>query len=205
MSLYPELDKLSLEQLMNCFHNPPPEGQDYASSYYPEVTLLIRQQGEEGETFLLQEMEKVDSEHLRAIIFALTEPKLESPILQARLLSYLGDERPLIVAEAIDGLRQQGETGAKDAVLALSGHPSAYVRNNVILYIGSMIAAEEALTLLKPFLTDTDAGVRETAVEEISHLGQPDAIEYLIPLLRDIDRYVRDAAEEAIEALESET
>jgi hypothetical protein len=202
MGLYPELNNLNLEQLVEAFKNQHLEGAEPTFAYFSEVALLIEQQGEAGITFLWQEIDFADTERLRAIIFALADSKSESHLLRDRLLSYLKDERPLIIAEAIEGLRHQGETGADvvDRMLALSQHESPYVRNSVIRYFASL-PPDKALSLIRPFLNDADAGVRETAVDELGYLGETDALPYIRPLLNDPDLHVREAAQTTIQLL----
>jgi hypothetical protein len=45
MSLYPELDRLNLDELIACFNAPAPEGEEYAAGYYFEVGERLAQFG----------------------------------------------------------------------------------------------------------------------------------------------------------------
>lgn len=58
MSLYPELDKLTLEQLERCFQEPPVDGATYATAYYDAVAVLLEEKGQVGIEFWLDEMKK---------------------------------------------------------------------------------------------------------------------------------------------------
>ena len=106
MIVYKELDNLNLEELINCWHEPSPDGEEYAASYDSEVAFLIRDQGEAGIAFLVGEISKADTERLGSILSTL--PPLEHPVLADILVRYLHDERPHIVASAIIGLQYLG-------------------------------------------------------------------------------------------------
>lgn len=58
MGLYKELDNLNLEELINRWHEPSPDGEEYAASYHSEVAFLIRNQGEAGIAFLFGEISR---------------------------------------------------------------------------------------------------------------------------------------------------
>jgi hypothetical protein len=103
MSAYPELDNLKLEQLIKQWHRSPMECEDYAASYYQEIVSLIRQQGEAGVNFLLTEVEKADSPKLAAILCMLP-PVEDQTLIRDIWQGFLSDQRPEIVASAIDGL-----------------------------------------------------------------------------------------------------
>ena len=70
MSFYSELDNLSLSELMARFHDAPLEGEEYGYTYYSEVALLIREQGEAGVEFLWNEAQQADTIRLRGILLA---------------------------------------------------------------------------------------------------------------------------------------
>lgn len=202
MSIYQELDTLNLSELINCWYNPPIDGDEYAASYYSEVASAIRSQPEQGIKFLLEQVKKADTDRLGAILFFL--PPLDSSDMSNILLHYLDDERPLIVANAIDGLVRQGEKNAIDRVLALRTHPSAYVRGSVLRFI-SHFYPESARSLLIEALQDPVYIVRENAIDELEELEVVEAIPYIRPLLLDPNSDVRLAAQTAIENLEART
>lgn len=201
MSFYPELDHLNLEELIARFQDSPLGGEEYASVYYSEVALLIRQKGEAGIAFLWGEMNCADTERLRAILFALTESPVKNQALLDHLVSYLQDERPLIVAEAIDSLCRLGAKDTVEQVLALLQHRSPYVRGSVLRFM-RCLHPNKALPLLIEALKDPDFIVRENAADELGELYQVEAIPYLRPLLADSHSDVREAAQTAIEMLE---
>ncbi len=57
-SMYPELDKLNLPELIACFQNTLPEEESENSIYFDEVALLIRQQSKAGIDFLFGELDR---------------------------------------------------------------------------------------------------------------------------------------------------
>jgi HEAT repeat protein len=201
MSFYPELDRLNLKELAELFRLPPPEGEDYATAYYQEIAHLIGSKGEEGITLLLDEIDRSNTAQLQAILFALSENTIEDIKLQKFLLTYLQDERPIIVMEAIDGLNRQGAKDAVDCVLALQEHPSPYVRGSVLRFMRSLYP-DQALPLLIKALKDPDFIVRENAADELGELDRGEAIPHLRPLIKDSHPDVRQAAQTAIEMLE---
>ncbi len=202
MGFYPELHDLDLEQLVERFGAPAPDGQEYAYPFYAEVALLIRQRGKDGIDFLLRAIDGADDEHLRAILFALGQrPRLKSLGFAETLRSFLHDEQPLAVAEAVDGLWSQGDKGATLDVLALRGHSSPYIRGAVLRFV-SHLNPKCAPLLLIGALQDSDHIVRENAIDELHRLGAVETVPHLRPLLRDSHPDVRQAAQTAIEGLE---
>ena len=201
MSFYSELDNLSLSELIARFHGAPLEGDEYAYTYYSEVALLIRQKGKAGVEFLWNEAKKADTTRLRATLLALTQPPLEEPALRGWLLSLLEDERPLIVAEAIDSLTRQAEADTLEEVLPLRGHVSPYVRGSVLRFM-SEFYPERAVGLLIDALNDAHFIVRENAADELGELEAVEALPFLRAKLEDAHPDVRQAAETAIEMLE---
>lgn len=203
MSYYPELDRFSLKELIDCFQKPPLDEKDEPLLYYPEVALLIRKQGEEGIAFLQKEIkEEAEEARLVGILFALTEARLNDPALRDLLLSYLQDSRPKVVAEAVDGLCRLSEKDYIDRVLALLEHPSPYVKGSVLRFMARLYP-DRALPLLIEALKDPHFIVRENAADELGELEVVAAIPYLRPLLADSHPDVRQAAQTAIEILES--
>lgn len=202
MTFYPELDQLNLEELIARFEIPPPEGEEYADAYYLEVASLIGQKGEQGVAFLVEQLGKADTARLRAILSALTGAGLETPLTAEQLFSYLEDERPEIVAEAVDGLRRQCKKEGTGRVLGLLQHPSPYVRGSVLRFM-SQLHPDSALTLLINALKDKHFIVRENAADEMGELGKPEALPHLRSLLTDPNVDVRQAAQTAIEILEA--
>lgn len=204
MSFYPELDNLSLKEVIDRFSEPPLDGPEYAAVYYQEVALLIAQQGTDGTAYLLGVLEdsNLDTDRLRSALMALTQLQPEhSPrerqTLRQLLSQYLYDQRPLIIAAAVDGLWRQNIKDARDAVLRLQAHPSPYVRGSVLRYM-SRLYPNEAVSLLVKALHDDDDIVRENAVDELDWLGAREALDAIRPLAHDSNPAVRQAAETAV-------
>ncbi len=203
MSIYPELDKLNLPELIACFQKTPPEEESETSIYFEEVALLIRQQSKAGIDFLFEEIDKTNSAiRLRAIIFALTfPPPVENSALKNIVISYLSDERPLLVAEAVNGLAFLGATDTADAVLPLRTHPNPYIKGSVLRFI-SRLFPKEAPPILLEALQDPHYIVKETAIDKLDDLGVIEAIPYIRPFLSDPHPDVVEAAQTAISNLE---
>lgn len=201
MSLYPEIENLNLEKLITCFQNASPDGEEYAGGYYAEVALLIAQQGKEGIAFLKKSIDHASTDQLRAIILALTSYQFNDPDIQAILDAYLCDQRPLIVAEVIDGLSRQEVRSSVDSVLKLRDHASPYVKGSILRYM-KRLYPDQSLPILIEALRDPSFIVRENAVDELGELAMPEVIPYLHPLLSDEHPDVRQATQFAIEAIE---
>jgi hypothetical protein len=201
MGFMSELDDLSFDQLIDLFEvSRHPEG----VVYYREVALRIRRQGYVGVGFLLGRMSTTRANQLRSVFLGLTFPPLESfvlrDLLRKRLLVYLHDKRPLIVADAIDALLTQGERNVVDEVLRLRHDPSPFVRGAVLRYI-SHVDFKNAPSLLVAALQDPSYLVRENAIDELDDLDVTDAVEHIRRLLEDPHPHVRQAAQTAIDNL----
>lgn len=207
VSFYPELDNLNIEDLKKRFHLPPSAGED-VTLYYQEVAHLITSKDQvAGKNFLLKEINNANTEKLQAILFALTETPLNYPCadpdLFYLLVSYLHDERPLIVMEVIDGLSRLGMKETVNFILKLRVHPSPYVRSSVLRFMRRLYP-EKALPLLLESLHDPDYIVRESAADELGELDAPEVIPKLQQLmLRDSHPDVREAAKTSIDILSS--
>ncbi|MEM7535550.1 MAG: HEAT repeat domain-containing protein [Chloroflexota bacterium] len=201
MGLYTELDDLSFAELAASFQSAPPDGNDYAFTYYTEVALLIHAYGNPGVKFLIEETIGVSSAKVRAVIFALTQTPEDDEAIHTLVRGFLDDDDPLIVAETIDGFTRQNKTAQLPQVLPLLGHDSPYIRGSVLRFMAGLYP-EQAVPLLINSLQDSHFIVRENAVDE---LGELEAIEAL-PALRAISDphpHVRQAVETAIEELEA--
>jgi HEAT repeat protein len=199
MSFYPELDNLTLKELIGYFKGQPFERED-PSTYYLEVAILIKNQGNAGIDYLYRVIEEADAERLRGIIFALTESSLEREKLLPLLFKYLEHQHPLIVAEAIDGLCKLEDKNAINQVLVMLEHSSPYVRGSALRFV-ARLHPDKALPLLLDKLKDPHFIVRENAIDELDELGLPSVIPYLQPLLFDAHPHVQQAAQTAIENL----
>jgi HEAT repeats len=201
MGIYPELDHLGLEGLTQRWHGAPigfavaarVDGDEYAIAYYDELAYKICDQGDTD--FLMQEVTQADTSRLAAILSHLPAHA------HLQTLDYLQDDRPLIVARAIDRLQVEGADVLKQ-VLSLKSHPSGLVRSSVLRFVSKQ-APQSAPPLLVDALQDPDYLVRMSAVDELDELPCVKAIPYIQPLLSDPHHYVREAAVSAIENLSS--
>ena len=199
MGLYAELQTLDREALMQCFQSPPPEGEEYAAGYYLEVAERISACHEKGGEFLRQQLNHPDVNRARAALFALSL-RGESHETVPLLLRYLHDPRPLMVAEALDGLRHHGDQTALQHAVPLVSHTSPPVVSAVLRYL-SAFDRDRAVPLLLQGLQHPDVLVRENACDELGDLEVLEAIPALLPLLDDPHPHVRQAAQTSIEDL----
>ncbi|HBE20390.1 MAG TPA: hypothetical protein DEG17_25000 [Cyanobacteria bacterium UBA11149] len=201
MSVYPEFNYLNLEELIARFQKPIIEEEDEEFLYYSELALLIEKQGEVGIAFLLDLLQNADTPKLVGILFALTETPPKDMQLNNLLITYLHDSRPMVIAEAINGLSRLGEKDNIDQVFALREHPSPYVRGSVLRFM-ARLDPDRAMPLLLKGLKDPHFIVRENAADELGELEAVGAIPELRQLLVDSHPHVRQAAQTAIEMLE---
>jgi len=210
MSFYPELDNVSLHALLRLFGEPAPDGAEYAASYYEEVATEISQHRPEGMSWLLDALAThpypdEDGVRTRAILLAVTQAEITGTdrfMVEYLLPQYLHDPRPLVVAEAIDGLWRQNIPLALAKVLALQGDASPDIRASALRYL-SHIYPDEARQRLLSALDDKDPIVRETAIDELDWLEEAEAAPSISSLLEDPNPAVREAAKTAVANLAS--
>src|SRR5688572_19777739 len=106
MAVYPELHDLPLPQLIDRFWDDSSDGSRYAFGYYSEVAEQIQARGSDGLTFLLTVAHGVETDRRRAILSALADSASRHAQSRELLLESISDSRPLVSAEAIDGLAQ---------------------------------------------------------------------------------------------------
>lgn len=196
----PELDELSLEDLIRLFRAPAPEP-EYAALYYGEVAIRIQAFGEPGLEFLIGERPAIerDEDRLCALLLGLTRERRDDPAVIELLLAYLEDSRPAVVMNAIDGLRYWRVQDAWEQVNALAQHPSPYVRGGVVSYMAGLFAHEtETKELLLAALHDESYIVREFAVDAIDEEDIAELLPAVRPLLEDPHPHVRSAAQWAL-------
>lgn len=196
MSVFPELDTLSLEDLTRRFEGECPDGRDYAHGYYVEVATRIAGKGRSGAEWLGDRLVRVEGERLSAILFALTHTPPCNHITSERLAGYLEHHCPTVVAAAVDGLCRQGNKEVKHWVVALARHPDAFVRGSVLRYLARLYP-ESAVPILLDALQDPHYIVRENAVDELDDMGCAEAVEFIQPLMQDPHPDVRQAAHTA--------
>lgn len=214
MGLYPELNNLSLEQLIVRFWQEDPFRGKYM---YPQmVAQHIRDRGAAGNRFLISALESVqnDEERLVAVLNALTIPPYKPELIQTlsaaqqgvfmdKLLSLLDDSRGHVVAAAIDGLWLQGEKRVVGQIVSLLDHPFEFVRWNALRYINRLYP-ELSLPYLAEASKDESHIVREGAAWELGHSRKREAIPYLKSLLNDPEPWVREVAQDELRCFEDE-
>lgn len=153
---YPELDNLPDAPIAR-WHAPAPDGM-----------------GRRALPSSSWQREEADATRWRAALLGLTlPPRLPDPALRDLLLDALDDRHPAIVAEAIDGLWNQGCDDARERVLPLRDHPAPHVRAAILRYM-SHLHPDDARPLLLAALRDPDPLVRENALDELDELGAGD-------------------------------
>ncbi|HEV3235794.1 MAG TPA: HEAT repeat domain-containing protein [Gemmataceae bacterium] len=205
MSLYPEHDQLSLDELIHCFEGPPSDGGDERTrTYYTEVAFHISAKGQSGIDFLKGKLDKVDTDRLIAALSGLAATRSSINLPCEVLARYLLDSRPHVVAEAIDALTAQRNKDIGEQVMALLHHPDPYVKGSVLRYL-SQLCPEKAIAELLDALNDSHFIVRERAVDELGELSAAETIPFIRPLLNDPHPHVRQAARTAIDNLSEPT
>ena len=214
--VYPELDNLSLEELIGCFHGLLIDGPEYGGYYYDQVVLMIRRQGQPGNRYLmaqLQEINPEDEDRVRSLIEGLTFPAFRREGMRALaprdknrvrkwLRKYLDDQRPFIVGDAIGGLAVLNDEKIVERILALRDHAHYFVRYSVLYYMNKLYP-ERAFPMLLEALKDQEEFVREMTADWLAGSGEAEAIPHLRSLLNDRDEHVRESAQNVIESIES--
>jgi HEAT repeat protein len=206
MSVYPELDGLSLSELTLRFYAPSLDENRYATAYLTEAAARIGEHGNDGVRFLREQVDRVedDEPRLRAVMLGLAIPRVNDPWVQRFLLAHLSDRRPAVVMEAIDALTTLHVLATHDQVLALAGHRSPYVRGAVLRYLGALFPTEAKPLLLRG-LKDRHFVVRESAIDSLDDIEAVDTVDVIRPLLNDPHPHVREAAEWAVRHLSADT
>jgi hypothetical protein len=200
MSFMPELDNLSLDELVARFRGPATGHEDEEQVYYDEIAYRMPERhGENGTAFLLEELDRVRDDEIRlvAVLGGLRFLPPHHPRGTRIYLFYLDHSNDLIVMEAIDGLAHLEASEAHDRVLEHLTHPSQYVVGAVLRYM-SRLFRDEAMPILLAALRDERYIVRECAVDELDELDPPafdaDVASQTRPLLDDPHPDVRWAA-----------
>lgn len=192
--VYPEFKGLALDELVHLFRGPadePDEGPGTTFTYYSELAVLIREAGDEGLAFLMDERAQAEGDRLAAVLFGLSWREAE-PTAPARVfVPYLAHPESFIVQEAIDSLAAIGAYAERERVLELRTHPSPYVRRAVLRYLARLFPAE-ARPVLRRALGEPD--LRFSAVNELDDMGDVESLPLIGPLLRDPDADVRAIA-----------
>lgn len=104
--------------------------------------------------------------------------------------------------EAIEQIRQSGDSRAVDHLLTASADPSSLVRMSAVDALGQL-GDKRALEQILNLLQDESSGVRQSAIAAIDQLADDPAKKSVIPLLQDSDRTVRQTAANALKKLAS--
>ncbi len=201
--MYPELDNLSLPELVERFWDRRPDEEDDGDGviYYSEVTLRMMKYGQEGIEFLLDTAHHCNLGQLRSILLALSfPPYIDDPRIDHLVETCLDAPHPIIIADAVRALASRGKAELVNRVLSFQNHSCEYVRGSV-LYFMRKFYPQQALPLLLDALHDPHYIVRESAIDELDDLGDVTAIPAIEPLLTDPEGDVRQAARTAIENL----
>lgn len=204
MALFPELEGLTCPDLFVLFSSQSPCGIDPEERelWLEEIAVRIAKSGTEGFSFLLQNIPGADPSRLRAILLSfsfLPEEIARERMAELKkiLLTCLGSEDPILLAQAVDGLNSLGVSNALERVLALLNHQSPYVVGSVLRYL-SQHYPERAKPILLESLKSREPIVRQNAIDELDDLACAEAVPHLRPLLQDEDKHVRQAAETAL-------
>ncbi|MGI9289412.1 MAG: HEAT repeat domain-containing protein [Pseudomonadales bacterium] len=165
--------------------------------YYDVIAFNISQL---DPRYLLNHIHEYNGSRLRAAIFGMGLGQ-NSGQLNELLKSYLGNNNELVVAEAIDALRNLKNIYMWDEVKKLASHESSYVRGAVLRYVSHTLPNDEAYPILVAGLNDPHFIVRENSIDELARLGSGAACQHIHPLVNDRHPDVRQAAKSAIEAL----
>jgi hypothetical protein len=210
MAFFPELQERTLQELLADFDSDPSRThgvpEDEHLLWFMEVARLLAESGELGVNLLIERIPAAEGERLRAILFGLSFANRELlerllPRIRPVLLSYLGDQRPMLVTEAIGSLSCLGCAEDVDRILPLLHHDSPYVVGSALRFL-SRHYPERAKPLLLQSLQSAESIIRQNAIDELDNLQCVEALPQLQPLLDDEDADVRQAAETAVANLE---
>lgn len=210
MTIHLGYDHLSLDELAERFRGEPEDAEadeERAAAYYMDIGCALAKHGDAGIALLLAEVAHVegDERKLRGVLAGLAYQPLPAPQYAAArpiFQAHLADSRELVVLDAIEGLAVNRDTAARDAVLPLRAHPSAWVRGAVLRYVQRCFPNEAAAFALAA-LTDDHYIVLESAIDVLDELGAVrEYLDRIRPFLEDAHPDVRAAAQWAIEAAE---
>lgn len=170
-----------------------------------EAAVQLAESGPAGVRFLLAGIPSATEWRLKAILLGLSAVKDPSTRMRKEICEvgkkFLTDDRPLIVAEAVDLLNRLKCTDARDSILSLQRHPSPYVVGSVLRFLARHFPAT-AVPLLERSLTSRQSVVRQNAIDELDELNSVQSLPAIRRLMRDNNRQVRQAAKTAVKNLE---
>jgi HEAT repeat protein len=204
MSFYPELDRLSLAELVDRWNDELPQAYEDANLYYDELANLSVGKGKAGRDYLGDYLASAMSHELgsarlgAALCFV---PSPEDALPLGELLQYLHSSDAHVVSRTVWGLTQQREKDAIEEVLLLKSHPFPQVRGSVLEFL-SKLYPELAKPFLLEALHDSSHIVRASAIDELDYLEAVESVADIKWLLTDSHPFVRQAAQTAVENLE---
>lgn len=177
---------------------------DEEETWLQDVAVQIAESGPTGVRFLITSIDNASEWRMRAILLGLSAVKKPTPRLRKEIceigLRFLQDDRPLIVAEAIDLLNRLGCTDERDTIVQLTSHTSPFVVGSVLRYLAQH-DREAAIPLLEKALTSRQSIIRQNAVDELDNLNCRQSLAAIRRLIRDSNRDVRQAARTAVKNL----
>ena len=198
-----EFEGLSTQDLMAAFEGPPPEGDNYAAYYYTEIAHELGTRGTgDVQGFLSEKLLEENIPKVRGAIFGLARLSGAKSWLPEKIVGFLEDSRPDVVAESIWALSHLRFRLALQQIQSFCEHDSPLVVG-AALHILARQYPKEAVSILLDALENSHHIVRETACDELDDLGIIDAIPSLKKLLNDPHEDVRQAATTALENLSS--
>lgn len=169
-----------------------------------EAAVQLAESGPGGVRFLISSIPQASEWRLRAILLGLSAAKKPSARLRNEIceigMSFLHNEVPTIVAEAVDLLNRLNCKEAQSEIMKLQRHPSPYVVGSVLRFLARQFP-QVAIPLLEVALTSRQSIVRQNAVDELDELNCVQALPAIKRLLRDNNRAVREAAKTAVKNL----
>lgn len=200
MAWHKEIPGLTWAELLDRWRCHEPEEPGYDDGYLEELAIELCTRAPDGIAFLKSQLGQLDADRVTAAILGLTFPPLDDPAVPQALRDLLSDDRPEVVAAAIRGLYDLGESDSLPRIAAMLPAPSPHVRCAALEYVRRM-DPDRAKDVLLSALADDDYLVRMCAVDELDEYGDPATIPAIRPLLDDAHPYVRQAAETVVENL----
>lgn len=207
--LHPELNELTLDQLITRFLGEPPEPDD-DYWFYDELVYVMRRFEDRAVEFFVQQFEReTRTEPRAALLYILTfPPQLDHPAILPFLYRALNDGAVQVVQNAISGLRIWKIRAALDRVRPFLDHADPFVQARTLEYLSSLFP-EMAYPLLLEALNHPHWVMRAEAADRLGELALTDGQKQeVLPLIRRLldnpEECVREVTEWSVEVLEWE-
>ncbi len=195
------LKNLSIRELMAAYEGPSPEGDDYASYYFTEVAHELGSRGTAPvREFLLEKLRGEDANLVSGAIYGLGLFENSKSWLSERIVGFLEDDRPAVVAETIRALTEVDYRLPMQQIEGLYVHSDPVVVGAALEML-ARLHPKEAVPRLLDALNHAHCIVRESACDELDDLDVIEAVPNIRRLLNDPHEDVRQAARTAIENL----